>query len=31
VEFSDNQGREYAIAILKEDELLVLHYELEVA
>lgn len=31
VEFSDSQGREYAMAILKEDELLVLHYELEVA
>ncbi|MDJ0660662.1 MAG: DUF4926 domain-containing protein [Crocosphaera sp.] len=31
VEFSDNQGREYAMAILKEHELLVLHYTLEVA
>jgi ribosomal protein S4E len=31
VEFSDQQGREYAMAILKEDELLVLHYDLEVA
>ncbi len=31
VEFSDNQGREYAMAILKEDEFLVLHYTLEVA
>jgi hypothetical protein len=31
VEFADSQGREYAMAILKEDELLVLHYELEVA
>ncbi|ACK68285.1 conserved hypothetical protein [Rippkaea orientalis PCC 8801] len=31
VEFADNQGREYAMAILKEDELLVLHYDLEVA
>jgi len=31
VEFSDNQGREYAMAILKEDEFLVLHYELQVA
>ncbi len=31
VEFSDNQGREYAMAILKENELLVLHYTLEVA
>jgi hypothetical protein len=31
VEFSDNQGREYAMAILSEYELLVLHCELEVA
>ncbi|MCP2731212.1 DUF4926 domain-containing protein [Limnofasciculus baicalensis] len=31
VEFSDSQGREYAMAILPEDELLVLHYELQVA
>jgi hypothetical protein len=31
VEFADSQGREYAMAILKGDELLVLHYELEVA
>ncbi|MDJ0601035.1 MAG: DUF4926 domain-containing protein [Crocosphaera sp.] len=31
VEFSDNQGQEYAMAILKEDELLVLHYDLNVA
>ena len=31
VEFADNQGREYAIATLKEDELLVLHYELILA
>ena len=31
VEFSDNQGREYAMAILTEDELLVLHYDLNVA
>lgn len=31
VEFADSQGQEYAMAILKEDELLVLHYELEVA
>ncbi|MDJ0578820.1 DUF4926 domain-containing protein [Crocosphaera sp.] len=31
VEFSDNQGQEYAMAILKEHELLVLHYTLEVA
>ncbi|MDV3002628.1 MAG: hypothetical protein N5P05_004283 (plasmid) [Chroococcopsis gigantea SAG 12.99] len=29
VEFSDNQGREYAIAILKEEELLVLHFEVK--
>jgi len=31
VEFADNQGCEYAMAILKEDEILVLHYELTVA
>lgn len=31
VEFSDNQGREYAMAILQEDELLILHYEIQVA
>ena len=31
VEFADNQGREYAMAILKEHELLVLHYTLKVA
>ena len=31
VEFADRQGREYAMAILKEDELLVLQYELQVA
>ncbi|ACK67898.1 conserved hypothetical protein [Rippkaea orientalis PCC 8801] len=31
VEFTDSQGGEYTIAILKENELLVLHYELEVA
>ena len=31
VEFSDSQGREYAMAILSVDELLVLHYELQVA
>ena len=31
VEFSDKQGQEYAMAILKEHELLVLHYTLEVA
>ncbi len=31
VEFSDTQGREYAMATLRENELLVLHYELTVA
>ncbi len=31
VGFADSQGREYAMAILKEDELLILHYELEIA
>lgn len=31
VEFSDSQGREYAMATLPADELLVLHYELKVA
>lgn len=31
VEFADIQGREYAMATLREDELLVLHYELTVA
>ncbi|MGK7941337.1 MAG: DUF4926 domain-containing protein [Crocosphaera sp.] len=31
VEFSDNQGQEYAMVILKENEFLVLHYTLEVA
>ena len=31
VEFADPQGREYAMATLREDELLVLHYELTVA
>lgn len=31
VEFADREGREYAMAILKEDELLVLQYELQVA
>ena len=31
VEFADLQGCEYAIATLKADELLVLHYELTVA
>jgi Domain of unknown function (DUF4926) len=31
VEFSDSQGIEYAMAILKADEILVLQYELAVA
>ena len=31
VEFADPQGREYAMATLKEDELLVLHNELILA
>ncbi|MEG4996431.1 hypothetical protein [Microcoleus sp. B4-D4] len=31
VEYSNNQSREYARAILKEDEILVLDYELAVA
>ncbi|MGB3405188.1 MAG: DUF4926 domain-containing protein [Microcoleaceae cyanobacterium] len=31
VEFADTQGREYAMAILKADEILVLHYELTMA
>jgi hypothetical protein len=31
VEFSDSKEREYAMAILPADELLVLHYELQVA
>ncbi len=31
VEFADLQGHEYAMATLKADELLVLHYELTVA
>ncbi len=31
VEFADSQGHEYAMAILKADELLVLHYDLVVA
>jgi hypothetical protein len=31
VEFADHQGIEYAMAILKADEILVLHYELAVA
>ncbi|MEG4088889.1 DUF4926 domain-containing protein [Microcoleus sp. Pol12B4] len=31
VEFADSQGSEYAIAMLKADEILVLQYELAVA
>ena len=31
VEFADNQGYEYAMAILKESEILAIHYELTVA
>lgn len=31
VEFADNEGCEYAMATLKADELLVLHYELTFA
>jgi hypothetical protein len=31
VELADSQGREYAMATLRENELLVLHYELTVA
>ncbi|WP_445243751.1 DUF4926 domain-containing protein [Microcoleus sp. MON1_C5] len=31
VEFADSQGIEYAIAMLKADEILVLQYELAVA
>lgn len=31
VEFADSQGQEYAIAILKPDEFLVLQYELATA
>ncbi len=31
IEFADRQGHEYAMAILKADEFLVLHYELTVA
>lgn len=31
VEFADLQGREYAMATLRGDELLILHYELTVA
>ncbi|MBD2020669.1 DUF4926 domain-containing protein [Leptolyngbya sp. FACHB-36] len=31
VEFADVQGREYAMAILRADEILALHYELTLA
>ncbi len=31
IEFADTQGREYAMVILRADEILVLHYELAVA
>ena len=31
IEFADTQGREYAMAILQADEILILHYELSVA
>jgi hypothetical protein len=31
IEFADLQGREYAMAILAEDEVLALHYELTIA
>ncbi|MCV3217448.1 DUF4926 domain-containing protein [Plectonema radiosum NIES-515] len=31
VEFADTQGREYAMATLTANELLVLHYELAIA
>lgn len=31
VEFADSQGSEYAMAMLKADEILVLQYELAVA
>ena len=31
LEFADSQGSEYAMAMLKADEILVLQYELEVA
>lgn len=31
VEFADNQGREYAMAILNADEMIVLQYELTLA
>ncbi|MGJ3246958.1 MAG: DUF4926 domain-containing protein [Elainellaceae cyanobacterium] len=31
VEFADLQGREYALAVLQSDEMLVLHYELSLA
>jgi hypothetical protein len=31
VEFADLQGREYAMAVLQPNEILVLHYELTLA
>jgi Domain of unknown function (DUF4926) len=31
VEFADSQGREYAMAVLQADEMLVLNYELSLA
>ena len=31
VEFADQQGREYAMAVLQPDEILALHYELSLA
>ncbi len=31
VEFSDQQGRKYAMAVLQPDEILALHYELSLA
>lgn len=31
VEFADLQGREYAMAVLQPEEILVLHYELSLA
>jgi len=31
VEFADLQGREYAMATLKREEVLILHYEISVA
>jgi hypothetical protein len=31
VEFADDRGAEYAMAVLQADEILVLHYELAIA